>query len=103
MDEQFFAGRLHALRAQKGVTAREMSLALGQNPSYINRIENRLAYPSMQVFFFICDYLGVTPAEFFDERNAAPRQRQELDDALDRLDAKQRALVEALIHGLLDR
>ena len=43
-----------------------MSLALGQNASYINRIENRKAFPSMQVFFYMCEYLGVTPQEFFE-------------------------------------
>ena len=32
-------------------SAREMSLALGQNPSYINRIENGKALPSMQGLF----------------------------------------------------
>ena len=40
MFEDFFAERLISLRNQKNVSAREMSLALGQNGSYINRIEN---------------------------------------------------------------
>ena len=35
-----FAERLYKLRAQKNVSAREMSLDIGQNDSYINRIEN---------------------------------------------------------------
>ena len=52
MFEDFFIERLTSLRNQKNVSAREMSLALGQNGSYINRIENRLAFPSMQVFFY---------------------------------------------------
>ena len=46
-------------------SAREMSLALGQNPSYINRIENGKALPSMQGFFSICEYLQITPGDFF--------------------------------------
>ena len=54
MYEDFFAERLSFLRAQKNVSAREMSLAIGQNGSYINRIENKLAFPSMQAFFYIC-------------------------------------------------
>ena len=40
MENRLFALRLSALRQQKGVSAREMSLALGQNTNYINRIEN---------------------------------------------------------------
>ena len=50
-------------------SAREMSLALGQNPSYINRIENGKALPSMQGFFSICEYLQITPGDFFNEED----------------------------------
>ena len=39
MDEQYYSLRLAMLRTKKKVSAREMSLALGQNDSYINRIE----------------------------------------------------------------
>ena len=79
-----------------------MSLALGQNDSYINRIENGHALPSMQCFFYICEYLGVTPAEFFDERESDPYKQQRLEKALRMLDARQRDLVLALAEGLLE-
>ena len=39
--EEFFPARLAELRLKANVSAREMSLALGQNASYINRIENK--------------------------------------------------------------
>ena len=45
-----FAERLASLREQRGVSARDMSLSLGQNPSYINKLENGKAMPSMEVF-----------------------------------------------------
>lgn len=83
------------------MSAREMSLALGQNPSYINRIENCVAYPSMEMFFSICEYLDITPAEFFDGHNHVPNQRRELYLALDRLNAKQTSLLLSLVHALL--
>ena len=70
MYEEFFSRRLAQLRAQKGVSAREMSLAIGQNSSYINRIENQRAFPSMQGFFYICEYLGITPGAFFADPDA---------------------------------
>ena len=53
MYEDFFADRIAFLRMQKNVSAREMSLAIGQNCSYINRIENKLAFPSMAAFLNI--------------------------------------------------
>lgn len=46
-----------------------MSLSIGQNQSYIYNIENGRAMPSMSSFFYICDYFGITPAEFFDVDN----------------------------------
>ena len=57
MYEEFFAQRLKKLREQKNLSAREMSIALGQNDSYINRLENQKGFPSMEVFLCICKYL----------------------------------------------
>ena len=64
-EEEKFVKRLTELRQRKGVSAREMSLAIGQCNAYINKIENGKALPSMTVFFYICEYLGVTPEQFF--------------------------------------
>ena len=74
-----FGKRISDLRIGGGQnSAREMSLALGQNPSYINRIENGKALPSMQGFFSICEYLQITPGDFFNEDSEAPREVREL-------------------------
>ena len=67
MYENDFSIRLAALRQKKGVSARDMSLSLGQNSGYINHIENRQALPSMAVFFNICEYLEISPEEFFPQ------------------------------------
>lgn len=61
----FLRERLTQLRISKGVSARDMSLSLGQSESYINKIENGKALPSMEVFFYICDYFGISPQDFF--------------------------------------
>lgn len=92
--EEFLPQRLTQLRMQKNVSARDMSLSLGQANNYINSIENRKALPSMQSFFYICEYLGVTPQEFFDEGNACPVRLRELMDEAKRLDES------ALVHLL---
>ena len=54
--------RLAQLRVQKGVSAREMSLALGQNTGYISNIESGKTLPSMTGFFYICEYLDISTA-----------------------------------------
>ncbi len=103
MFEDFFIQRLVLLRNQKNVSAREMSLALGQNESYINRIENGKTFPSLQAFFYICEYLQVSPKDFFDEENPAPVKIDRIAKELKALDAVQLDTVLAVIHGLQHR
>ena len=69
MNEDNFAVRLAQLRTQKGYSARDMSLSLGQSESYINKIENKRTFPSIPAFFYICDFLRITPQDFFEEGN----------------------------------
>lgn len=98
--EEFLPQRLTQLRMQKNVSARDMSLSLGQANNYINSIENRKALPSMQSFFYICEYLGVTPQEFFDEGNACPVRLRELMDEAKRLDDNALGHLLALLREL---
>ena len=82
-------------------SAREMSLALGQNPSYINRIENGKALPSMQGFFSICEYLQITPGDFFNEDSEAPREVRELMEKIEKLTPEQRTLIRQVVEQFL--
>ena len=93
INEETFASRLTSLREQKKVSAREMSLDLGQNGSYINRIENRKAFPSMQCFFYIRDYLQISPAAFFDDTTKAPHALDTLTELLKTLSVEQLGLI----------
>ncbi len=67
-----FCNRLAMLRIDRGISAREMSFALGLSESYINKIENEKTLPSMKIFFEICDFLNITPREFFNTGEAFP-------------------------------
>ena len=100
MYEDFFVERIIELRNQKNVSAREMSLAIGQNGSYINRIENRQTFPSMQAFFYICEYFQISPQEFFEKDNPAPIKINEIIKELQKLDDNQLDTVMAVISGL---
>ena len=101
MFEEEFAIRLARLRTKKGVSARDMSLSIGQNPGYINHIETGKAMPSMSVFFFICDYLNITPQEFFDTDTEQPEKLSELVADLKRLNDRQLECVAEIVHGLV--
>ena len=94
---QSFAERLSSLRIAKGSSAREMSLSLGQGAGYINNIENGHNLPSMAVFFEICEYLNVTPAQFFDVGDGDPVGTAKSAQSLRRLDKKEKELILGLL------
>lgn len=100
MFEELFYRRLAELRMEKGVSARDMSLSFGQSAGYINGLENKNGFPSMQVFFYICEYLGVTPSEFFDEGNSSPLECRELMEDLKALDKENIRNIKAIVKGL---
>ena len=100
MNQHEFVQRLVQLRLEKGVSARDMSLSLGQSPNYINNIETGTNLPSMSSFFYICEYFNITPAEFFDIENLNPIQIRNICANLKQLDKHQIDLVVELIKEL---
>lgn len=101
--EEKFAQRLSELRMKKGVSAREMSLSLGQNGNYINHIENRQVLPSMFAFFNICDYLDITPQEFFAFDNPAPQCYNEILTDLKKLSELERSSLQTIIQSMANK
>lgn len=100
MEKEQFSKRLVELRMNKGVSARDMSLSIGQSAGYINNIENGVNFPSMTVFFYICEYLGVTPMEFFDTDTGNPIKANELLNATKNLSDEQLEHLIAIANGL---
>ena len=100
MYETFFCRRLTQLRLEKGVSAREMSLALGQSESYINRIENQQMLPSLTVFFYICDYLDISPKDFFYDNPEINLEYVELAQDLQAIPQEEREHIATLIKDM---
>lgn len=98
----FFSQRLSELRTQKGVSARDMSLSLGQCESYINKIENQKSLPSMNVFFYICDYLDIQPKDFFDISIESPTTTNELLAKMIKLTPKQQEHIFFLVDDIIN-
>lgn len=100
MTEKEFSLRLARLRSEKGVSARDMSLSMGLNPGYINNIESGKSMPSLSGIFFICDYLGITPKDFFDEDSGNPSKAKELFEIAKTLSNEQLDSLINLAKGL---
>lgn len=97
MTEKDFARRVAQLREAKGASAREMSVAIGQNPGYISNIETGKALPSLSGILAICRYLELTPAEFFDLDIQNPKKVNEVFIDLNELDDKYVDVIKILI------
>ena len=80
MDAKYVQDRISFLRTRKGISEYKMSLDLGHSKGYIQNISSGKSYPSVPELLFICDYLGVTPKEFFDEESENPHLARELYD-----------------------
>lgn len=94
MDEPFIRDRLSRLRLEKGISERKMSLDLGHSTSYIRSITSGRALPSMREFLYICEYLGITPREFFNEEQSVTLTKQKaIDDIYTLPDEDVRLLI----------
>lgn len=93
MTDKEFAQRLALLREQKGVSARDMSLSIGQNHNYINNIETERSLPSMSGFFYICEYLGIEPRDFFDLDSTNPSKLDGIIEDMKKLTDKQLDII----------
>lgn len=103
MDEEFVRKRITQLRMQRDVSSREMSLSLGQNEGYITQIENGYKMPSLSGLFYICQYFGITPQQFFDESSECPKELQEAIACLKKLDAATLSHITVVLRDLAGR
>ena len=103
MDDTFVRNRISELRTKKGVSEYKMSLDLGHSKSYIQSISSGKALPSFSEFFYICDYLGVTPKEFFDTDISEPQLFCELISLSKQLSADDLIVLLSVVKRLIDK
>ena len=66
MTREEIIARISKLRTDRKMSARELSLRIDKNESYINRLEYRKDFePSVQVISDICEACGITLEQFF--------------------------------------
>ena len=100
LTEDFIRNRITQLRMNKNISEYQMSLDLGHSKSYIQSISSGRAMPSMGEFLYICEYLGVTPQEFFDEHTKNPVLRNTLINEINSLSESDVMLIIELIKRL---
>lgn len=93
MDIEYVRERITQLRLQKGISEYKMSYDLGHSRGYINNISSGKTLPSMTEFFAICDYLEITPIEFFDNNTKNPQLSNAVIKATEKLDENDLLLI----------
>ena len=82
----FVKNRIAFLRTDKNISARELSLRLGQSNGYISSIETGKSKPSVDMLIYICEELGVSMSEFFDEGQTYPILAHKIMEEAKKLD-----------------
>ena len=100
MDSSYISKRITQLRLKKNIAEHRMSLDLGHSRSYMQGISSGRAFPSMTEFLAICEYLGVTPRDFFEEENENPRLVSQITAKSKGLPDEDLSLVLSLIERL---
>ncbi|OQO68402.1 hypothetical protein BH747_12020 [Enterococcus villorum] len=59
--------RLKEIRTAKNISARQLALSIGLDPTQISKIENGKSVPSLQSLIKICDSLEISLADFFSD------------------------------------
>lgn len=70
---KYIRDRIIQLRSDNKISARDLSLTLGQGKAYISQIESGAHLPSFENLFYICNYFKISLSEFFDEKNDNPK------------------------------
>ena len=91
-------GRISQLRTKAGLSARELSLRIGKNEAYINRLEYRKNFePSVTVISDIAEACGSSLEEFFYyDMNQYKIDKQVIDLLKNIPESKKKAFVEIL-------
>ena len=92
--ERFIGERFTQLRSENNMSARDLSLSIGQSAAYINNIENKNSLPSLKGIFYVCEHFKISLKDFFDVSVESPGAYTELAAELKGLD-------EEALRGLL--
>ena len=103
MNVDFIRERITELRIKKGISEHRMSMDLGHARSYIHGIVCGKTLPSMTEFLSICDYLEITPKNFFDENTDNGVLLTRLDQYSRDLNESDLSLVVTMAERLRDK
>ena len=91
--------RINYFRVEKNVSARDLSLSIDKNESYIAQLENRMFNLSVNALMSILDVLGVEPEEFFAKDYRNYKKNIVLNGEYDGLSDEQKEVVLSVVRN----
>ena len=93
VDKAFIQNRIIQLLMANHISEHKASLDLGRSSAYIRQICNGTSLPSMESFLDICEYLNITPRDFFDEELPVSEVKNNLYQAINKISDKEAEMV----------
>ncbi len=96
-DFKAFGQAIKDARTSRKESRKKTSDALYISPRYLANIENKGKQPSLQVFYDLVTYFGISVDQFFfpDKETDKTTQRRQLDELLDSISDKGLRIVTA--------
>lgn len=90
--------RVKWFREKKGITVNKLANLAGISQSFLREIELGRKKPTVETLALVCEALGITLKDFFDDGTVSPLQNDELSAELFRLTPAQRKKLAEFLH-----
>lgn len=94
------AQRLTFFREQKGITVNKLANMAGISQSFLRELELGNKKPTVEILRVLCDTLGITLKDFFDDGTPSALMDDELLQQLYRLSPSQRQTLTSFLKSL---
>lgn len=71
MEKNFIGERITSLRLNEGISEYELSKNIGKCNNYINKVASGSITPTLDSLLAICEYFGITLAQFFQDESTS--------------------------------
>lgn len=99
MDIKEIRERIGFFRNKAHLSARALSLEIGKNESYINRLEAKVFEPSLELLLEIIDACGISAEEFFYHNPETYKTDMELLSIIKNLNQEQKQSLKKLLEN----
>ena len=71
MEKNFIGERITSLRLNEGISEYKLSKNIGKCNNYINKVASGSITPTLDSMLAICEYFGITLAQFFQDESTS--------------------------------